>query len=175
MNLLKTRVQQVDTELFIWCQKKFCRRSFYPIVRAVSASGDGWLYAVIACGMLTTNSAIGFEFFMACLFGFSLEVPIYIFLKNKFKRNRPADTLQGFIAKIKPSDKFSFPSGHTAAAFVMLVQIGIFCPSFALLASIWACAIGISRIALGVHFPGDILAGALVGTLCGFIAYGLAV
>jgi len=136
----------------------------------VSATGDGWIYALIAFSILFYNFDTNLRFFFSCLIGFALEVPLYVLLKHKFKRNRPQDYLADFQARIKPSDQFSFPSGHTAAAFVMAIQLMLFFPAFALAGFIWAIAIGVSRVALGVHFPGDILAGALLGTLCGLLA-----
>ncbi len=170
MGAIKTRFQQVDTEAFLWCQKIFCKKAIYPLVRIVSATGDGWLYAVFAFLLLLVNFDAHLSFFLSCLVGFALEVPLYLLLKNKFKRNRPQDCLNNFEAKIKPSDKFSFPSGHTAAAFVMATQVLLFFPAFALVAIVWALAIGLSRVALGVHFPGDILAGILLGTLSGLLS-----
>ena len=100
-----------------------------------------------------------------------MQVTLYILLKHKFKRNRPQDYLDSFEAKIKPSDQFSFPSGHTAAAIVMATQILLFFPWFAALAIFWALAIGASRVLLGVHFPGDILAGASIGVLTSLLSF----
>lgn len=170
MGIILSRAQQVDTDAFIWCQKKFSKKSYYPIIRTISATGDGWIYATIAFIALAINFEQYSTFFLACLIGFGLEVPLYIGLKHKFKRNRPQDFLNGFEAKIIPSDKFSFPSGHTAAAFVMAIQILVFIPQLAAIAIAWALLIGFSRVALGVHFPGDILAGACLGVLCALIS-----
>ena len=73
-------------------------------------------------------------------------------------------------AFIQPSDKFSFPSGHTAAAFVMASLLTAFYPPVALVAYPLALAIGASRVTLGVHYPSDIVAGAVLGSGCAFIA-----
>ncbi|MCW8878516.1 MAG: phosphatase PAP2 family protein [Kangiellaceae bacterium] len=170
MGMIKTRFQQADTDAFLWCQKRLAKQAYYPIIRAISATGDGWIYAVLAFSLITINFEAHQYFFYSCLIGFGLEVPLYILLKRKFRRNRPQDYLQNFQAKIKPSDQFSFPSGHTAAAFVMTTQIVLFFPVFAPLAIFWALSIGLSRVALGVHFPGDIIAGILLGILSGSLA-----
>ncbi|TQV86857.1 phosphatase PAP2 family protein [Aliikangiella coralliicola] len=170
MGINKSRFQQADTDAFLWVQRKFCKKTYMPIVRMLSRTGDGWLYAIIAFSLLGYDYQQHQNFFYSCLLGFALEVPLYMILKNKFKRNRPQDYLQNFQAKINPSDQFSFPSGHTAAAFVMAVQILIFFPAFAILAIAWATMIGFCRILLGVHFPGDIFAGVMLGVLCSFLA-----
>ncbi|TQV72995.1 phosphatase PAP2 family protein [Aliikangiella marina] len=170
MGILKTQFQQADTDAFLWVQKKLCKKQHVPVVKAISTSGDGWCYPIIAAIALIQNFNTNLMFLYACLLAYAMQVPLYILLKKKFKRNRPQDFIASFEAKIKPSDQFSFPSGHTAAAFVMATQIIIFFPLFSIAAIIWAILIGASRVLLGVHFPGDILAGLLLGILCSLLS-----
>ena len=58
----------------------------------------------------------------------------------------------------------SFPSGHTACAFAFATAIGDVLPRDALALRMLAAAVGYSRVHAGVHFPGDVLLGALIGT-----------
>ena len=97
---------------------------------------------------------------------FLLELPLYVWLKRRIRRPRPADAEASLRAFIKPSDRFSFPSGHTAAAALMATLVAVHYPALTALAVPLAVLIGLSRVVLGVHFPTDILAGAVLGSLC---------
>ncbi|MGX5173154.1 phosphatase PAP2 family protein [Aliikangiella sp. IMCC44653] len=168
---LKAQFQAIDTSLFLWIQNHCCKRLKFKLVRAVSFSGDGWLYAVIAFAALSIDFHANLKFFNACLIAYAIQVPLYVGLKKTFKRNRPQDSLPAFMAQIKPSDQFSFPSGHTAAAFVMATQMALFFPEFIALSLVWALSIGASRVLLGVHYPGDILAGMALGLVSTLVSY----
>ena len=87
----------------------------------------------------------------------------YLVAKNLFKRNRPQDALGDFRSFIRPSDRFSFPSGHTSCAFLFASFMVLLFPQALLFWFGWAAAIGMSRVFLGVHFPTDTLVGAILG------------
>jgi undecaprenyl-diphosphatase len=128
--------------------------------RWISRSADGYLYIF---------SAIMFALFQRwdivkiLAVGFACERILYFLLKNLLKRNRPQQSIPGFTSVIQPSDQFSFPSGHTSAAFLMMGLLSAFFPAVIIPLLIWATWVGISRVMLGVHFPTDTVAGALLG------------
>ena len=91
----------------------------------------------------------------------TVEYPI----KYYFRRRRPfVDVVQAIAVGKKPGT-FSFPSGHSAAAFAGAWLLRRHYPRLALLWYTIAGMVGFSRIYLGAHYPGDVLSGALSGTL----------
>ncbi|MGE4337706.1 MAG: phosphatase PAP2 family protein [Pigmentiphaga sp.] len=154
-----------DRQWFLKCQNLPYRRSLARLARWVSRTGDGPPYAVL--GLLCLwNPDPGLQIFgWHLLMAFAIEVPLYVMLKHACRRQRPAVALPGVEAYVQPADRFSLPSGHTAAAFLVatLVMLHVGWPGALLLP--WAMAVGASRVILGVHYPGDIVAGAAVGSL----------
>lgn len=167
MNTFLQRVHHLDTLAFLWVHvtKRF---QYRHSVRFISATGDGPVYLCIALALVLLEPSAGVTFFWAGIIAYSFDVSLYLLLKNLIKRDRPAVKISSYQAFITPSDQFSFPSGHTAAAFLFACLVLNFYPAFALPCFLWASAVGISRVLLGVHYPTDLVAGALLGSLCAF-------
>ena len=163
MAMFLEKIGYFDLCTFKWCLTRRYSRQVARVSRWISRLGDGIYYAIFGAILIWLDADKGQPFFSACLLGFAFELPAYLLVKNTIKRQRPHDAIQEFVAYLVPSDKFSFPSGHTAAAFVMATTIAQFYPSFAALAYTVAMMIGTSRVLLGVHFPTDILAGMFLG------------
>ncbi|PJJ83436.1 phosphatase PAP2 family protein [Mucilaginibacter auburnensis] len=86
-------------------------------------------------------------------------------LKYTIKRQRPFDAYPHLVyAHSNPTDP-SFPSGHTSVAFATATSVSIAFPKWYVIVPSfsYATAVGYSRLRLGVHYPSDVLAGALIG------------
>lgn len=83
-------------------------------------------------------------------------------------RARPCDAL-GWCAPLLVASPggHSFPSGHSAGSFVFASFIAARAPRYAPFAFAWAVIVGWSRCVLGVHYPSDVIVGALLGTMVG--------
>jgi undecaprenyl-diphosphatase len=90
-------------------------------------------------------------------------------IKDLVHRTRPADA-HPQIHPLYVVHSSSFPAGHAATAFAGAMLLSYLLPRAAPLFVLLAAAIGFSRVYVGVHYPGDILGGALVGVLCGGVA-----
>ncbi len=163
MNSLFERVHRLDTLAFLWLHATR-RFPYRKSVRLISRTGDGHLYILASLALALLEPQHGMAFLGVGALAYSLDVSLYLVLKNAIKRDRPAMKIDFYEAWITPSDKFSFPSGHTAAAFLFAAIIANFYPAFALPCYLWAGMIGASRVLLGVHYPSDIAAGALLGS-----------
>ncbi len=137
----------------------------------MSKTADGPLYILLALSLYWLQDPAALEFVTVLALAFCIELPAYLLLKNLFRRQRPAVALAGQIQPhIEPSDRFSLPSGHTAGAFVLVSCIAVLAPVWLPLALVWGCMVGMSRVLLGVHFPGDILAGMALGSCSVLVA-----
>ena len=92
-------------------------------------------------------------------------------MKYTFDRQRPYEKYPNLIHPVSTEPDPSFPSGHTAAAFSLATSLSITYPKWYVIApsALWACGVGYSRINQGVHYPSDVLAGAVIGTGCAFL------
>ena len=94
-----------------------------------------------------------------------------LLIKNAVARPRPFNTYTQIIPLITGPKDYSFPSGHTCASFaVALVCLRMLPGKWGILTVILAGMIAFSRLYLGVHYPGDVLAGFLVALITSTVA-----
>ncbi len=154
-----------DSRMLLWCTHSRHHRVMAALARAISRTGDGYLQVALPTVLLFLDPVQGEQFFQSVLIAFAIQLPIYWILKNSLKRRRPPDVIPSFQSAITASDKFSFPSGHSAAAFLLANLTALFYGIIAWPLYVWASFVALSRVVLGVHFPSDILAGIGLGSV----------
>mgnify|MGYP001544468718 FL=1 len=95
------------------------------------------------------------------LAGLALSHAIVQLVKRNVERPRPSSRVQHRTLVAEPPC-FSFPSGHSTAAMSVAFMYAIAFPDYSVALGALAIAVGFSRVRLGVHYPGDVLAGQLI-------------
>ncbi|MCC5843317.1 MAG: phosphatase PAP2 family protein [Verrucomicrobia bacterium] len=146
--------------------------------RSMSRLADGPAYVVLAIPPLLLGLPGATAFLLTMAFGFLIELPAYKLIKRFTRRSRPChtdlNTNRNRESLLPVPDQYSFPSGHTAGAFVLAGATLVSFPPLAVSAYLFALCVGYSRVYNRLHFPADILAGALLGSIAVKIGHTLA-
>ncbi len=141
------------------------------IFKFISFLGDkGWMWIVIAlmliCFSKTRKSGVCNAIaLILCL------VITNLCIKPLVDRLRPYEVDTALKIIIPHLSDGSFPSGHTCASFASVFAISKYYKKWSVPLYVFAVLMGLSRLYLCVHFPTDVIAGALLGTLFGYTAY----
>ena len=145
--------------------------SFKFVTNSVSPMSIGTPMAVLGLGLIQKDSSLTSKGIIMvealCVNAFTTTA-----LKLVFKRDRPFVTYP-YLDKQADAGSYSFPSGHTSSAFALATSLSLAFPKWYVIAPayVYASAAGYSRMHLGVHYPSDVLAGALVGTGSAFLSH----
>jgi len=137
---------------------------------AVSRLSDGLIWFVVMAALPLVGGAVGLGHTKQMALVGAINLTIYACLKYGIGRPRPFDDCPGIRAFTRALDRFSFPSGHTLHAVAFAVLLSHHYPGLA--PPLWAFAalVAASRVVLGLHYPSDVLVGALVGTVTANVA-----
>jgi membrane-associated phospholipid phosphatase len=131
--------------------------------QSVTVFNIGAPVGVFAVGLIKHNKELQKDaLYMAGAFVVSSVVTNVT--KQAVKRKRPFEEYP-FITKLGEGGGYSFPSGHTSAAFTTATSLSLYFPKWYVIipSYLWASSVAYARVYQGVHYPSDVLAGALVG------------
>ena len=131
-------------------------------------SGDSWFW-LLALPILWYFGNLFWKYRSAILFiAIFFTAIIVLILKFTIRRNRP----EGEWGQIyRKTDPHSFPSGHAARAMLIgVVALGLGPIWFGILLIIWGPLVGLARIAMGLHYLSDVIAGWIVGIVMGLLS-----
>jgi undecaprenyl-diphosphatase len=136
------------------------------LARTLTHLGDPSSWTVLGLACLGTFTAKGVQLGLKLGVASGLATALSQALKRSLTRARPDVSIVGFEALAANPDRFSFPSGHTAAAFSVAIAWAGEPFGLGPLSLLLSIGIGLSRVYLGAHYPLDVAAGAVLG-VCG--------
>lgn len=162
-----------ETEILIlnWIRENLsCGFLDVTMVWITRLADTGILFVALAafCLLFKNTRKFGATFSLAMALQFFLVSGI---LKPLVARPRPYDYNNGIEILVKHLSSFSFPSGHTAIAFAFAFSLLVFGKKGFIPGLVFAILMGFSRMYLYVHYPTDVLFGAIIGSLFGYISY----
>lgn len=133
--------------------------------KTVSRLGDGLFWCMMLLGLWMLEGLLYIVQVVYLMISGSVGTVIYKILKQKTTRPRPYQVHQVIRLHEQPLDHFSFPSGHTLHAVMASTVIGYIQPMLLIVMLPFTILVAISRMVLGLHYPSDVLVGALIGVV----------
>lgn len=156
-------------EDFLWSLQGISSPFLDSAMTFVSYSvSSGLLWFVMAAVMLCLprRRAMGMAVVVAVCVSFLMTDVI---LKPMFDTVRPFEVMD-VTTMVPAPDNASFPSGHTASSFAAATAIMLFDRRVGTVSLLYACLVGFSRMYLCMHWPVDVLGGALIGMACALLS-----
>lgn len=160
----RLEVRSGEWRLCLAANRWGARKAIATLFRAVSRAGDGVFWYSLMATLAVLGGSRGAQAALHMAVVGIVALLLYRSLKKHTRRPRPFRAHQGIVAHIPPLDEYSFPSGHTLhAVSFSLVAIAYF-PVLAVLLVPFTLMVAASRVILGLHFPSDVLAAAVIGS-----------
>ena len=168
---LLNMIHHWDTLAFRVLSSRDASGTLTRLAKTISFSGNGYAFLVTPVFLLVLDFSQILEFVRIAIIAIVAERLIYVVVKKSLKRQRPATILSNYKSVIEAGDEFSFPSGHTSAAFLIVSLLVLFYGPVFIIFYLWAGSVALSRLVLGVHFPTDLLVGGLLGSSVAYLSF----
>jgi undecaprenyl-diphosphatase len=171
MSRLLMSCYHFECKMFQKVNRHFDKKALNLFFRNITRIG-GAIFTISAALLLLIFSAESYKM-VAISSALSLalsHIPVQI-VKKLWPRKRPYLTLEATKYHINPLKDHSFPSGHTTAAFSLMIPYMLYAPLLSIILLPLCLSVGLSRIYLGLHYPSDVLVGGLLGTFTGILCF----
>ena len=164
-------IQEIDTSILLFIQEEIRTGILSGIMlffTFISHAGAIWLIPAV-CLMITKKyRSLGFTLLFCVAVSWTINDLV---IKNLVMRLRPITRIPELEVLIAVPSSFSFPSGHSCTSFAAAYALTKGMKKYGGFAYIPAVLIALSRVYVGVHYPSDIVFGAIIGTLLAMAAY----
>lgn len=182
-----------EAAFLLYIQENIRSDILTPLLTTLTHTGDkGIIWIAICVLMVIIPKSRKFGIIAGA--SLALEaIIVNIFIKNAVARTRPYDAIEGLVNLVDKQVDYSFPSGHTGAAFAVagaflmiaiaglpvVIKSGIILRTktslaykfFTAVTIVFSFIIAFSRLYVGVHYPTDVLGGFIIGIASSIIAY----
>ncbi|MEM1182037.1 MAG: phosphatase PAP2 family protein [Acidobacteriota bacterium] len=165
------RISELELPVCRFCHRWSSQRvsRFFGLISRI---GDGHYWYLVLGAVLFIQGAAALPIFGHIAAAGAVCHLLYKTLKRSTARQRPyAFATEGFDLSVPPLDKYSFPSGHTMHAVFFTMVLGAYLPVLLWILVPFAVLVAASRIVLGLHYPTDVAAGALLGALLATLSF----
>jgi undecaprenyl-diphosphatase len=162
-----------ERSVALWMHGAATRAWVVHLLDTVSRVGDGWLwYAILVC-LPIAKGPVGTSASVRMIAVGIVDLALYKIIKRWIARPRPFRTCPGIRACARSLDEFSFPSGHTLHSVAFSLILTVYYPMLALFVWPFTILVAVSRVILGLHYPSDVIVGALIGAITAAVSFNL--
>ena len=130
-------------------------------------SGDSWFWALGLLLLWWFGDVFWKQWALVIVAGIAALIVVVMTIKFTVRRRRPEGEWGGIY---RNTDPHSFPSGHAARSFLIAVLASFLAPPWlAAVLWVWAPLVALARVAMGVHYLSDVIAGAILGVIVALI------
>jgi undecaprenyl-diphosphatase len=171
MSRLLLTMFDFECRVFHGINRYFDKKYLNLFFRMITHMGSAIFTITITLSLiLFTTNEIRITALASALSLFVSHLPVYV-VKKIYPRKRPYLILKETKYPVNPLKDHSFPSGHTTAIFALVIPFVLLLPEFFFLLVPIAICVGTSRIYLGLHYPSDVLVGAMLGSCIGVLSF----